>query len=155
MKKSNTGFALIEVIVAIVVLAGTLTGAMSLVWTASNAVIVNQNRLTATYLAQECLEMARNTRDSAWRQSLPWDCAWESSVITECDDLKSNIESMLMGEEGVVILGEATKFDRKMSASVPSTIYEAINIECKVSWDKSSGSDSVIINEILTNWRKK
>jgi hypothetical protein len=37
---------------------------------------INKNRITAIYLAQECLELARNVRDSAWQQNYPWDCGF-------------------------------------------------------------------------------
>lgn len=76
MKKKAQGFALIQTIVAIVVLAIALSGAVVLMGTVINETAVNKNRITAIYLAQECLELARNARDSAWKQNLPWDCAF-------------------------------------------------------------------------------
>lgn len=154
MRRKSTGFALIEIIVAIVVLAGALTGATSLIMTAGNAVGSNQSRLTATYLAQECLEMARNTRDMAWIKHLPWDCAFDANTIAECQGIKSQIQVMLDGEHLVEILGEKSKFSRTLTATINPNESEAVNIECTVSWPKRSGTEYITINELLTNWRK-
>ncbi len=154
MKRKSTGFALIEVIVAIVVLAGALAGATSLMMTAGNAVSTNQSRLTATYLAQECLELARNTRDTAWMQRLPWNCAFQETTINECQELKSTILPMLDGEHLVEVLGEPTKFSRKMNVTIDEDDEELMAVECAVSWPKRSGTESVKISELLSNWRK-
>ena len=110
----RSGFALIEVIISIVVLSAVLAGATSLIWSAATAVERNQNRLTATYLAQECLELARNARDSAWRKHLPWDCAFTNT----CADTFPEVQDVINGEHLIFILGTQTKFDRKMEIAV-------------------------------------
>ncbi len=155
MKVKHSGFALIEVIIAIVVLSSVLAGATSLIWSAATAVERNQNRLTATYLAQECLELARNARDTAWRQHLPWDCAFQDFPIEQCSDIAGPIQEMMDDQEPlnrVYILGEETKFSRVMSIE-NETATEA-TIQCEVSWPQHSGTGYISLHEILTNWRK-
>lgn len=76
MKKLSLGFALIQTIIAIVILATALSGAVVLMGTVITETAFNKNRIVALYLAQECLELARNARDSAWKQNLPWDCSF-------------------------------------------------------------------------------
>ncbi len=151
MKTKNTGFVLIEVIVSIVVLASVLAGATSLIWAAANAVERNQNRLTGTYLAQECLEVARNARDSAWRQHLPWDCGFESSPLSACDEIALPIQ--LIANEGLIeILTDQTKFSRDITFD--TSVLEEISVTCHVSWPRRSGTEHIYLDEILTNWRK-
>lgn len=152
MKKKGTGFALIEVIISIVILAAVLAGAIGLIWSAANAVERNQDRLTATYLAQECMELARNVRDSAWRQHLPWDCAFDEFPSPQkCITIANPILAMKNEEHLVPILGEASKFSRKMTAIKNG---EEVAITCEVSWPRKSGTEHIFLDEILTNWRK-
>lgn len=78
------GVTLIEAVIASVIMLGALGSAVTLMGTSSLQIADNQNRLTATYLVQECLELSRNARDSAAQQTL-WHCPFfevqESSGI--------------------------------------------------------------------------
>ena len=80
MKLKNSAFTLIETMVSMVILSATLAGAVYLMMTISNATSKNQMRVQAIYLAQECTELLRNSRDSAWKQNLPWNCAFPSTT---------------------------------------------------------------------------
>ncbi len=144
----RSGFALIEVVIAIVILSVVLAGATSLIWSAATAVERNQNRLTATYLAQECLELARNARDSAWRKHLPWDCAFTNN----CSGAFPLVQDMIDGENLILILGTSTKFNRKME--MDASVAGSIGIKCAVSWPLRSGTERLVLNEILTNWKQ-
>lgn len=72
----KAGVSLIETVITIVILSFALTGAIYLMTTVVESTAQNKNRITAIYLAQECAELTRNLRDSAWKQNLPWDCAF-------------------------------------------------------------------------------
>lgn len=76
-KMVKGGFSIIQVVVAIVIFGMTLSATVSLVGTVIKQVAVNKQRITAIYLAQECLELARNVRDSSWEQNYPWNCAFQ------------------------------------------------------------------------------
>ncbi len=154
MIKKLPGFALLEVIVAIVILASVLSGATTLIWSATNAVTGNQDRLTATYLAQECLELARNARDTAWRQHLPWDCAFDKNCTDMPPNIQTQISEMNTTENLVSILETNSKFNRKMEWD-ESTQEDSITITCTVDWPRRhSGRETISLTEILTNWRK-
>ncbi len=66
IKKNNKGFSLMELIVVIFVLATGLLGVLSLATNNLNTQKNNQDRLIASQLAQEGLELVRNIRDSNW-----------------------------------------------------------------------------------------
>ncbi len=70
-----------------VILGTSLAGATYLTMTVTNSVRMNRNRITATYFAQECMELVRNLRDSSWKQNLPWDCAFRG-IDGRLDDQK-------------------------------------------------------------------
>lgn len=67
-------FSLIETIIAMVILSASLAAAVRVMGTSLFRIQENQNRIVAVYLAQECMELTRNVRDSAWRQNMPWHC---------------------------------------------------------------------------------
>ena len=152
MNKKSGGFALIEVIVSMVILGIVFAAAVSLLYSVSIAIERNRDRLVASYLAQECLELVRNSRDTAWRNHHKWNCAWtESSTCTEKTFLSNNNISK---NKVVVRRPDAegnlqdTKFSRKLTV-VEKSEAEVL-ITCHVSWKEGKLS----ISEILTNWRK-
>lgn len=154
MSIKNTGFALLEVIISIVVLSGVLAGATGLIWSASTAVERNQDRLTATYLAQECMELARNTRDASWRQHLPWNCAFDEFPSPDaCAILAAPLTEMKKesGENLIPLFGEPSKFSRHMTVIKNEN---DVAITCEVSWPRRNGTEHIFLDEVLTNWRK-
>lgn len=72
----NRGMTLIESVIVMVILSLGMAAATYLMITVTTSISENGKRMTATYLAQECAELTRNVRDSAWKQNLPWDCAF-------------------------------------------------------------------------------
>lgn len=91
------GFTLLETILVISILSASLLLGTTMIIISLNATIKNKNRFIATYLTQECLELARNMRDSAWKQNLPWDCG-----IPEKDQT-ANIEGKEIAETPICL----------------------------------------------------
>ena len=73
------GFSILEVMSAIFILSVGMGGALSLMNQTLSAASVVKQRVTASYLAQEGIEIVRNIRDTNWLQSRgdpsksPWD----------------------------------------------------------------------------------
>lgn len=71
--KSPPGFTIVEVMMAVTVLAVGMMGAISLInysiFAASNSI----NRITAANLSEEGIELVRNVRDSNWLAGDNWD----------------------------------------------------------------------------------
>ncbi len=70
--KHNLGQGLIEVIVAIAIIASGLTAALSLTSTATRGSRVSTKQIVAANLAREGVEVVRNIRDSNWLQGNNW-----------------------------------------------------------------------------------
>jgi len=71
--KKESGFTLLEVIVAIFILTVGVGGSFVLIQQTLSASLMAQSRLIAAYLAQEGIEVVRNIRDNNWleqRESL-------------------------------------------------------------------------------------
>jgi len=89
------GFSILEVITAIFVLTVGVGGSFSLIHQALAAASLAKQRLIASYLAQEGIEIVRGIRDSTWLEDrthspLDWDahlcssfpCEWEGDYTT-------------------------------------------------------------------------
>ena len=63
MPKFTTGFTLIETLVAIFILAMSITSAMTVVSSSLQASFYARDRIAAYFLAQEAIEMIKNKRD--------------------------------------------------------------------------------------------
>ncbi len=70
--KNNLGQGLIEVIVAIAIIASGLTAALSLTSTATKGSRISTQQIVAANLAREGVEIVRNIRDSNWLQNNNW-----------------------------------------------------------------------------------
>ena len=153
MRTKSAGFALMEVIVSIVILSIVMAGAVGLISVATNQVALNKNKISATYLAQECLELVRNARDSAWKQNLPWDCFADDFCLKEKLQFPDEIN-----KSGIVLGGiTPSPFWRKMTVEDLPNFENAKKITCEVSWKTKTEGDqnSIKISEVLTHWRKK
>ena len=71
--KSNKGFTLLEVIIAIALLIIGLISLMVLVRATISASSVSSSRLLAANLAREGIELVRGIRDTNWLQGQAWD----------------------------------------------------------------------------------
>jgi len=162
-------FSLVESIVSMVILGLTLatTGSIIAMTHIQNQKI--KNKIMAMYLTQEGLELARNARDSAWRQGLPWDCSFLNSVETEKtlyienienfsqikDTFNNNIHNFCQNSLGVALTETAQKitidninFERKIDVKKDN---EKLTIICSTTGPQDIKIDMV---EQLTNWRK-
>ncbi|MDP3991098.1 MAG: prepilin-type N-terminal cleavage/methylation domain-containing protein [Candidatus Nealsonbacteria bacterium] len=109
----NKGFTLIEVIVAIFLLTVGSVGAFSLVQSIISFSSLAVSRLEAVYLAQEQLEVVRNTRDtnylegSSWLDGVTNDCFVPS--LPPCDSYGD------VNMDGVVTLEDADMISEFLS----------------------------------------
>ncbi len=173
------GFTLIEAIATMVILAFAMSGALYLLSSIIFATEKNEKRLMGTYLAQECTELVRNARDTAWKKRLPWDKAFESPTplsakfIIEADH--NNMAPPISGESFGLLIKEISSdseaklyLDGSAYTHTPSTTpteysrfftikskgANAIAIECAVEWKYRGQDEKVAISTILTNWYK-
>jgi len=65
IKKFNSGFSIVESMVAIAVVTLAITSATSVVQNSFKSVQITRARIQAMYLASEAIEFGRNLRDSA------------------------------------------------------------------------------------------
>lgn len=84
--KTNSGFLLVEAIIAITILVMVAATSISLLVMGHRAVNVNEHSLEASWLAQEAAESLRGLRDTNWiRYGFDKDNCWANDGSGTCD----------------------------------------------------------------------
>jgi prepilin-type N-terminal cleavage/methylation domain-containing protein len=165
----NRAFTLIEVIISIFIILVGILGVFFATQSIISYITLSNSKLTASYLAQEGIELVRNMRDNNWLEvgSPSWDTGLTNcSAGCEIDYNDSNftaysgnflkIESVsgLYGYEA----GAQTKFKRKIEIipvdNVPADgINDILEITVSIEWSERGGNYSIEAKEKLYNWR--
>ena len=140
-KTENKGFTLVETLVAVAIFATSITALISITARGINNNIFVKNKLIASYLSQEGVELVRNMRDSAVlpENSVPWDVFLSDTEnwIGEC------YSSTVQGSNACYIDGVTSEL----------SAFECIDGVCPVlGFDQQSStySYSVITDSIFT-----
>ena len=162
--KNNKGFTLLEVIVAIFILAVGVGGTFSLISQTISAASLIELKLTGSYLAQEGIEIVKNLRDKAWLEQMPWD-TYLPTGEWEVDYLTQDLQERGYADPGVPLNiddangfysyqpGTATKFTRKVS--IQAVGIERLEVSIEIRWKERGRSHSIEILEYITNWYVK
>lgn len=129
MKKN--GFTILELMVTIVVILIGVLGAYSVIQDILLSTAKSSNRLTATYLAQEGIELIRNERDTNWIIGPP--TSWTNNILNI-----NNVENVL------------THYERITRTSLNEN---ALNVIVEVSWDIRGSSGIISVEERLYDWK--
>jgi hypothetical protein len=123
---------------------------------------VIEQKLIASYLAQEGIEIVRNIRDSTWLEKRgntgiawdnylgvgEWEADYDSQTLTAYVGTPLNIES-----EGFYGYGPAdaqTVFKRKITIEKPNA--DEIKVIVNVTWEERGRTHNFTTLEYITNW---
>lgn len=126
----NKGFTLLELLTSIVVISIGVLGAYSVVQQMFSLTFVSSHHLTAAYLAQEGIEIARNTRDTNWIERNDWKSGLVGSSGWENTDISN--------------------YERRTTITFNDPELEIV---VEVRWDIRSDSGEITIQENLYDWR--
>ncbi|MCP6719241.1 MAG: prepilin-type N-terminal cleavage/methylation domain-containing protein [Patescibacteria group bacterium] len=159
----SKGFTLLEVISAIFILTVGVGGAFSLISQTLSAASLIESRLTASYLAQEGIEIVKNLRDRAWLErrtdpAIPWDeyipkGNWEADYLAQ--DLVNNYGPgtlLNIDANGFYSYspGAVTKFKRKITVGKDTS--GIIDVSIIIEWKERGRTHNIEILENITNW---
>lgn len=167
---NERGFTLIESIVAIFILLIAIVMPMAVVARALFAANYAQDQITAVYLAQEGVELVRNTRDN---NVLSGSALWDQGDLSNCYGASgcyvdavhsSNMVNVCSGTCPYVQEGVGggiswygnnsdwgnTKYIRTIKLSKISD-YE-IKVNSTVTWATRAAPRTVLVEDVITNW---
>ncbi|MEX2369295.1 MAG: prepilin-type N-terminal cleavage/methylation domain-containing protein [Candidatus Paceibacterota bacterium] len=171
----QSGFSLIETVVAITILLVVVSGVMNLIYQGTTASQQQQERITATYLATEAIEFIRADRDTYWLEDIgshafdDWinstdvsvcqstnGCTVDARIGTEsinacsgdCDILKYNTATK-MYSYGSGVNWKDSRYRRTVEIQTvdhgSNGVDDEALITITVSWQRSGGETSTII----------
>jgi len=100
----NKGFTLVETLVAIAIFATSVTGLISITARGINDNVFVKNKIIASYLSQEGLELVRNMRDTS---ILPENAVTWQEFLTDSNNWVGNCYDNLPGVNACYIDGAA------------------------------------------------
>jgi len=165
-KIKNKGFTLLEMLIAVTVIAVGLIGVHTALARAVNQAIEVRKRFIAIYLGQEGIELIKNIRDGNWIEGVAWDdgliscssgCETDNFdhptltsyaekyfYIDDADDFYKYIDSPGAGDV-------KTLYQRKITITEPET-YK-LDIKVELFW-KFNGEDKTIeVDQNIYKWR--
>ena len=136
INKLNTGFTLVETLVAVSIFSISILGMMSVLGSSIANTNYAKRKIIATYLAQEGIEYIRNMRDTAVLYNGGGN--WNSFRNTP------NIN--------YPVTADFAGFSREVWLDKNGLGQDEVKIFSKVEWTQGSGTFSVVFSENLFNW---
>lgn len=160
MRKNDSGFTLIESMIAVGLIVTGVVGVLTLVSRSIGFNGLAFNQLTAANLAQEGIEIVRNIRDTNWINGVAWD-----NGLADGDyqlDYSSGPplatydpgQTLLLDEDSGYFnyaIGKTTVYQRKITINHISA--DQIQVKATVSWTgRGGGNFETIVEDRLFNW---
>jgi len=154
----ENGFTLFETIVAVGLILVGLVAALALITTSLFYVSNIQDRLVASNLAAEGIEVVRNIRDDNWLRDISWNngladgdyqAAYNSTALSAYSGQQFLFDSStnLYGYDS----GAATSYARKISIANLSA-YE-VRVVSTVTWQRRGITYSISTEDRLFDWK--
>jgi len=171
---NSTGFTLVEALIAIsVMIVGILSGVVLVTRVLYNSVII-KDRLTASFLAQEGMELVRQIRDTNFLEILAGTSDnWRDGLSTGRYIIETKVESgepiQLVPVEGEVPnlfydsnhkiynyndLGTKTSFNREIQIEDISSQPDEIRVKVIMKWQTKGINFELKAEDHLFNWLK-
>lgn len=156
----NSGFSLIEIATALFIISIGLLGVLSLITQNIQAENINKNKLTASQLAQEGLELVRNQRGDNWLTNDNWDegitsddyIADHTGVLEPVSSISE--ASLQMDDNGYYVHNNShddTIFRRMIT--IESASNASTSVSCRVEWSEKGRTLKYVADTVLYNWR--
>lgn len=163
-KKSGGGFTLLELVISLFIVTVAVSGAFVILQKVITSTTISESNLTASFLAQEGLEIVRNLRDRNWIKGLSWD-----NGLTDCTSGKycevdyDDVTPLIGVNEATLprflkidnagfynyVSGKETKFKRKIYISVSAN---NLKIQVLVQWQDFGRNYEVSVKGELYKW---
>ncbi|MDD3190432.1 MAG: hypothetical protein PHI66_01940 [Candidatus Pacebacteria bacterium] len=143
-KRDSNGFSIMEVVIAIGILSVSFVTLISLFAFNTRMEINSRNKIIASYLAQEAIEVVRQTRDNNWSNNAP---NWNDNIFYGDDIIiaMNNESNILYGWE--IVNGNAAK----QKVYLYNDIYfQSKNASINPGWKETPFSRHLVIEDDLS-----
>ncbi|MEI6596821.1 MAG: prepilin-type N-terminal cleavage/methylation domain-containing protein [bacterium] len=164
---NNSGISIIEVVIAVMIIAMGMIGVLSLVIQNVKSQYINKNVLMASGLAGEGLELVRNIRDLNW---LTTENTWNQNIVgdgtytIDYGGLTSiNAAVNLISDAGArLYINSNGLYTHTASGNTPTNFYRLItvidqgdylDVRCTVRWKDGTQNHNYMAETYLYNWR--
>ena len=160
-----TGFTLLEVLFSLFTMVAVIIGVFSLAQQTTSFLPLSGQRLVASYLAQEGIEIVRNLRDTNKIKGNDWltgltGCASGCEADYSSQSLASWTGRYLLNNNSFYnyAAGQTTNFQRKIILTTadalenPDPDTDILKIEVQVFWHEKGRTHSFLTTEKLYNW---
>ncbi|MDP2855605.1 MAG: prepilin-type N-terminal cleavage/methylation domain-containing protein [bacterium] len=159
MRKNDSGFTLVESMIAVGLIVTGVVGVLTLVSRSIGFSGLAFNRLTAANLAQEGIEIVRSIRDTNWINGLAWDNGLADGDYQLDYSSKPPLpaydpaQTLLLDDSGYFnyATGKATVYQRKIT--IKHMGADQIQVKATISWTgRGGGNFETIVEDRLFNW---
>lgn len=154
MKK---GFTLLEVLISLVIVVVGVVGVFALVQQTISFLPISEQRLSASYLVQEGIEIVRNLRDANIVNGEVW-----NSGLTGCDlgceadyagtSLTAWADRYLLDNNSFYNYSSGSQTLYKRKIIIDAGAVDVLKITVEVSWQEKLRSHSITAREDIYNW---
>ena len=150
--KNKRGFTLLEVLIAVSVLVIGTVAAFSTITSTIRSTTFAKDKLIASFLAQEGIEIVKNIRNTnwiqgnAWNQGLSpgsWQADYNDSALSNYNGAFLNLGSNGYSYDAT----STTKFQRKITIT-PDPSGNELKVKVEVFWQ----GHTYEVTSIITNW---
>jgi len=168
--KKLSGFSVLEVVIAILIIAMGMVGVLSLIIQNVRVQYINRHALVASQLAQEGLGLARNVRDKNW---LVAGNDWKTGTTTDANtDIVQDGDYAIDYEGDIIDLDDINDPGANLKISAGGYYWHGvgdnsnynrlievvdqgdnINVKCTVQWQEKNNKYDYVAETELYNWR--
>ncbi len=170
----NGGFTLIETLISLLIFSLSVAAMIFVISHGSADATYSKNKLIASYLGQEGIELVRYLRDSTVLSETAQGGGWvefSTEILDNCSASPCNIDPEIITDQSVshfsgnglnfsrqdgyssVVSATQSPFSRYISAKKIDD--DRVKITSKVEWKQGTSTFSVTSREILFNWPLK
>jgi len=156
-KGLTTGFTLIEVLISLTIITVGVLGVFALVQQTISFLPISRQKLVASYLAQEGVEIVRNLRDTNIVKGQAWDfgltsCASGCEVDYTGANLNGYQDRYLLYNNSFYNYNSGSPTLYKRKVIIDSSNVDDLKITIEVSWQEKSRSHLISVREDIYNW---
>lgn len=155
---NNKSFTLIETLVAISLLTVGVVGSFSLMQRVTSFASIASSQFTASYLAQEGIEIIRNIRDTNYLERQSWDNGIAAGASFHLDYRSQVFPDETCGNYlryasnfYTCSADSSGKFQREITIEKPLSDKMVVSVE--VSWSERGTQHQVFAETELYDWR--